>query len=70
MDDILTWDDSYAIARALIACHPGVNLDRVSLQTIYDWTLVLPNFYDEPALANDAILMAIFQEWFEEVNPV
>ena len=70
MDDVLTWEDSYAIARALIALHPGIDLDTVSLKTIYEWTLALPNFRDQPELANDAILMAIFQEWFEEVNPV
>jgi FeS assembly protein IscX len=36
--------------------------------TIYDWTLALPQFDDDPQLANDGILAAIFQEWFEEVN--
>jgi FeS assembly protein IscX len=70
MDEVLTWEDSYAIACALIAQHPGVKLDALSLHDIYNWTIVLPAFGDEPELANDAILMAIFQEWFEEVNPV
>lgn len=70
MDEVLTWEDTYAIARALIARHSGINLDEVSLKNIYDWTLALPAFYGQPELANDAILMAIFQEWFEEVNPV
>lgn len=70
MNEKLTWEDSYAIAQALIARHPGINLHVVSLKNIYDWTLSLPSFYDQPELANDAILMAIFQEWFEEVNPL
>ena len=70
MDERLTWDDSYAIARALMAKHPVGSLDQVSLGVIYEWTLALPEFHDDPALVNDAILMAIFQEWFEEVNPV
>ena len=70
MDDILTWDDSYAIARALTMKHPAQPLEKVSLGVILDWTLALPNFHDDPTLANDAILMAIFQEWFEEANPV
>jgi FeS assembly protein IscX len=70
VDEVLTWEDSYAIARALIAQHPGVKLDTLSLHDIYVWTIALPAFCDEPELANDAILMAIFQEWFEEVNPV
>ena len=68
MDDPLTWEDSYAIAQALADAHPGVNLEEVSLMTIYDWTLALPQFDGDSQLANDRILAAIFQEWFEEVN--
>jgi len=37
---------------------------------IYHWTLALPDFADDPQLANDAILAAIYQEWFEEENPL
>ena len=68
IDDPLTWEDSYAIAQALIEAHPEVNLEQVSLMTIYDWTLALLHFDDDPQLANDGILAAIYQEWFEEVN--
>ena len=64
----LTWEDSYAIARALAKAYPEVDLEQVSLLTIYHWTMALPDFDDEPELANDAILAAIFQEWFEEVT--
>jgi FeS assembly protein IscX len=67
---MLTWDDSYAIARELIARHPGVNLEEVSLNTVYHWTISLPEFDDDPALANEAILSAIIQEWLEEANPL
>jgi FeS assembly protein IscX len=70
MTDTLTWDDSYAIARALQAEHPAVNLEQVSLNQIYRWTVALAEFDDDPQLANDAVLAAIYQEWFEEVNPV
>lgn len=70
MAGTLTWDDTYPIALALSKRHPGINLEEVSLNTIYRWTLELPEFVDDPRLANDAILAAIFQEWFEEVNPV
>ena len=63
----LTWEDSYAIARALTKSHPDVNLEEVSLMAIFHWTLDLPDFDDEPELANDAILTAIYQEWYEEV---
>ena len=70
MAEPLTWEDSYAIALALQKNHPQVDLEQVSLTMIYRWTLALPGFEDEPQLANDAILAAIYQEWFEEENPV
>jgi FeS assembly protein IscX len=70
MDNYLTWDDSFAIARALIEKFPAIDLEEVSLSMIYHWTLSLPGFRDDPELANDAILAAIYQEWFEEANPV
>ena len=37
---------------------------------IYSWTVKLPDFRDDPELANEAILSAIYQEWFEEANPL
>ena len=63
----LTWDDSYAIAQELSKSNPNINLEEVSLMMIYDWTMDLPGFADDPELANDAVLAAIFREWFEEV---
>ena len=68
--DCLTWDDSYAIARALRVQYPQAVLEEISLMMIYRWTLALPEFTDDPELANDSILNAIYQEWFEEVNPL
>ena len=70
MSDRLTWDDSYAIARSLISLHLDADLERVSLQDIFQWTSELPDFDDDPALCNDAILLAIYREWFEEVNSI
>jgi FeS assembly protein IscX len=66
----LTWEDSFAIAQALRAAHTGISLEEVSLGMIYRWTVALPSFVDDPELANEAILNAIYLEWFEEVNPV
>ena len=63
----LTWDDSYAIAQELSKSKPDINLEEVSLMMIYNWTMDIPGFADDPELANDAILEAIIQEWFEEV---
>ena len=70
MGEALNWEATYAIVLALKARHPHVDLEEVSLANIYEWTLALPNFEDEPELANDEILMAIFQEWYEENNPL
>jgi FeS assembly protein IscX len=66
----LYWDGSYAIMVYLKAAHPDVELKEVTLQQIYDWTVALPEFADDPALVNDDLLTAIYQEWFEEVNPL
>jgi FeS assembly protein IscX len=68
IEEPLTWDDSYAIAQALSKAYPCVKLEDVSLLAIYNWTVALPQFDDEPELANDTILAAIYQEWFEEVS--
>jgi len=62
----LTWESTYAIALELRRQHPDENLEDVSLQQIYKWTLALPEFEDDPSLANDDILYAIYQDWFEE----
>ena len=70
MEQTLVWDAIYEIALALIAKYPQEDLENASLENILDWTLNLPNFKDDPELANDEILMAIYQEWYEEINPI
>ena len=67
MPDTLTWDDSYAIAQALRQRFPSIDLEEVSLNMIYRWTVALPGFDDDPQLASDSVLAAIYQEWYEEV---
>lgn len=62
----LNWESTYAIALELRRQHPEANLEKVSLQQIYRWTLALPDFEDDPLLCNDEILYAIYQDWFEE----
>ena len=63
---MLTWESTYAIALELRRQHPGVNLADISLGQIQQWTLALSDFEDDSALVNDDILIAIFQDWFEE----
>ncbi|MCW5875867.1 MAG: Fe-S cluster assembly protein IscX [Anaerolineales bacterium] len=70
MTKTLYWDAIYEIALALKASYPQQDLEDVSLGDVFRWTVALPDFADEPQLANDEILAAIYQEWYEENNPV
>ncbi len=63
----LNWETSYAIAVELKHRHAQANMEEVSLQQIYAWTLELEDFDDDPALCNDEILSSIYQEWYEEL---
>lgn len=68
MSQNYTWDDTYAIARILEENHPDVELENVTLNMIYEWTISLDTFSDDPKLVNDQILTNILQEWYEEEN--
>ena len=63
----LTWETSYAIALELKRLYKDINIEDVTLQQIYDWTLKLEDFEDDPTLCNDGILASIYQEWYEEI---
>ncbi len=62
----LYWDSSYALALRLMEAHPDAQLAELTLRTLYAWVLALPEFADDPALVNDALLQSILQEWLEE----
>ncbi len=62
------WDSVYEIALALKARFPDETLENVSLEMIFEWVTALPEFEDDLELANDGILLAIFQEWYEELD--
>lgn len=62
----LNWEGTYAIALELRRQHKDANIEDVTLKQIYEWTLALAEFDDDPSLANDEILYAIYQDWFEE----
>ncbi len=62
----LYWDSSYALALRLMEAHPQVQIAEVTLGMLYAWVLALPEFADDPELANDDLLQAILQEWLEE----
>jgi FeS assembly protein IscX len=63
----LHWDAIYEIALALKAQYPEIDLTEVSLKQLFEWVIALPGFEDDLELANDEILLAIFQEWYEEL---
>ena len=67
MSEPLTWESTYAIALELKRAHRGIDMGTVTLGDIHKWTLALPNFKDDPALVNDDILSAIYQDWYEEI---
>ena len=67
MSELLTWESTYAIALELKRAYPGIVMDNVTLGDIQKWTLALEGFDDDPALANDEILSAIYQDWYEEI---
>jgi FeS assembly protein IscX len=64
----LYWEATYEIVLSLMAVHPEVNLDTIGLAQIKQWVVDLPNFEDDPTLANDAILTDILREWYEETH--
>ncbi len=70
MMEELYWDSAYAIARRLMAAHPGIDLGAVTLNMLYNWVVALPDFRDDPQLVNDELLTAIYQEWYEETHPL
>lgn len=66
MTEPLNWEATFAIALALKKKYPQADFQAISLGDIYRWTLELDGFDDDPALVNDGILSAIYQDWFEE----
>jgi FeS assembly protein IscX len=63
----MNWEATYAIALELKRKYKDVNIEEVTLGQIYTWTLALPEFDDDPQLANDDILRSIYQDWYEEL---
>jgi FeS assembly protein IscX len=64
----LYWDASYEIVLGLIDTYPEADLDTMGLQQLFQLIVSLPNFADDPNLANEGILSEIMREWYEEIN--
>ena len=67
MSNPLNWESTYAIALELKRAHPDIDIEAVTLGDIQEWTFALESFDDDPALVNDEILSAIYQDWYEEI---
>ena len=66
--DKLYWDATYEIVLSLKATYPNSDLDSLGLEELFQYIVTLPNFADDPVLANEGILNEILREWYEEVN--
>lgn len=62
----LYWDADYEIVLALMRDYPDADLDNIGLQELNKRIVQLPDFADDPALVNDAILRQILRDWYEE----
>lgn len=63
----LYWESSYEIVLTLMETHADVDVETVGLDQLFRWIIALPNFADDPSLANESILKDILREWYEEV---
>ncbi|HEX2906399.1 MAG TPA: Fe-S cluster assembly protein IscX [Phototrophicaceae bacterium] len=64
----LYWEFTQEIVLMLIETYPDMDLDTIGLEQLYQYIVTLPDFADDPTLANDGILNEILREWYEEVN--
>jgi FeS assembly protein IscX len=67
-EPVLYWDSTYAIALALIEHYPDRLPEDVGLNELADLVEALPGFNDDPALANERILLDIQITWYEEAT--
>lgn len=62
----LYWDSTYEIVLNLIAVYPQIDPNQLGVQQLLEMILALPNFADEPVLANEDLLVDILRVWYEE----
>ncbi|NLF65337.1 MAG: Fe-S cluster assembly protein IscX [Chloroflexi bacterium] len=64
----LYWDATYAIVMALLEHYPEIEPGEIGLHELQHLVIGLPDFKDDPGLANERILMDIQITWFEEAK--
>ena len=67
LDAPLYWEANYEIVLALREHYPHIELEELGIEELHRMIVALPHFADEPNLGNEAILRAIFCEWYEEM---
>ena len=63
---LLYWENSYEIVLTLMERYPDVLIESVGMDQLYRMIVELPEFADDPRLANEGILRDILREWYEE----
>lgn len=64
----LYWESTYEIVLQLMEFYPNIDLDSLGTKQLLDMVLGLPQFADDPRLANEALLNEILREWYEEAR--
>ena len=64
----LYWEATYAIAMRLREEYAWVDPTEVGTEQLLEMILGLPDFADEPILANKELLADILRVWYEECN--
>lgn len=64
----LYWEATYAIAMRLMEDYAWVDPTVLGTQQLLEMVLSLPDFADEPILANEELLVEILRVWYEEKN--
>ncbi|MFM7299305.1 MAG: Fe-S cluster assembly protein IscX [Planctomycetota bacterium] len=62
----LGWSDVRALAEALDAAHPDVDLDRLRFTDLHRWITELPGFSGDPKASNEKLLEANYLAWRDE----
>ena len=64
----LYWESTYEIVLRLMELYPEQNLEALGTGQLLQMVLNLPEFADDPRLANERLLNEILREWYEEAT--
>jgi FeS assembly protein IscX len=61
----LTWRDTDALARALVADHPEIDPLTLTFQDVRRYVAGLPGFNDDPDAASDQDIEDVQAAWYD-----